>query len=183
MLFRSQNVGTAIAIYEAVRYKKPLIERVITVSGRIVKNPKNIQARVGTAFSELVEKCGGTTEEIGKIISGGPMMGFALPDLDAPVCKTSSGLLLFNQKEARSLEEHACLRCGRCVDACPLNLLPSFIASAVKYKDWDMAEKSGVMDCMKCGSCSYVCPAHIKIIQWVDIGKNQITAMRRTAKS
>ncbi|MDD2650780.1 MAG: electron transport complex subunit RsxC, partial [Candidatus Cloacimonetes bacterium] len=178
-----QNVGTAIAIYEAVRYKKPLIERVITVSGRIVKNPKNIQARVGTAFSELVEKCGGTTEEIGKIISGGPMMGFALPDLDAPVCKTSSGLLLFNQKEARSLEEHACLRCGRCVDACPLNLLPSFIASAVKYKDWDMAEKSGVMDCMKCGSCSYVCPAHIKIIQWVDIGKNQITAMRRTAKS
>ncbi|HOQ79608.1 MAG TPA: electron transport complex subunit RsxC [Candidatus Cloacimonadota bacterium] len=178
-----QNVGTAIAIYEAVRYKKPLIERVVTVSGQIVNNPKNLRTRVGTAFSELVEKCDGTKEEIGKIISGGPMMGFALPNLDAPVSKTTSGILLFSKTQAKSLDEHACLRCGRCVDACPLNLLPSFIASAVKYKDWDMAEKSGVMDCMKCGSCSYVCPAHIKIIQWVDLGKNQITAMRRAAKS
>jgi len=178
-----QNVGTAIAIYEAVRFKKPLIERVVTVTGKIVKNPKNLKARMGTVFSELVDKCDGTTENVGKIISGGPMMGFAIPTLDAPVTKTSSGIILFNEKEARSQHEHTCLRCGRCVDVCPLDLSPSFIASAVKYEDWNMAEKAGAMDCMKCGSCAYVCPAHIRIVQWVDLGKNRISAMRRAAKS
>jgi electron transport complex protein RnfC len=177
-----QNVATAFAIYEAVRYKKPLIERVITVSGKIVKKPKNIKARIGTPFHKLLELCEGTTEDYAKIISGGPMMGFAIPNLDAPVTKTSSGLILFNKKEAKVLEEHTCLRCGRCVDVCPLNLMPSFIASSVKYEDWSMAEKSGIMDCMKCGSCAYVCPAHIKIIQWVDLGKNKINALRRAGK-
>jgi len=178
-----QNVGTAIAVYEAVRYKKPLIDRVLTITGKIVKSPKNLKARLGTPFSELVDKCGGTTEDVAKIISGGPMMGFAIPGLEAPVTKTSSGVILLNKKEAASQQEHTCLRCGRCVDVCPLDLSPSFIASAVKYEDWTMAEKAGAMDCMKCGSCAYVCPAHIKIIQWVDLGKNKISAMRRAAKS
>ena len=126
------NTGTAAAVYDAVRYKKPCIQRVITVTGSIVKEPKNLLARVGTPFSNLLEFCGGTTEDIGKIISGGPMMGFAISSLEPPVAKTSSGLLFFDKKMARKSEEHTCLRCGSCVDICPLNLVPSMIASAGK---------------------------------------------------
>ncbi len=174
-----QNVGTTIAVLEAVKYRKPLIDRIITVSGRIVKNPKNIKARIGTYFSDLLEFAGGTTEEIGKVISGGPMMGFAISTLETPMAKTSSGLLLFDQKLAQKEAERICLRCGRCVDICPMNLVPSLIAHNVKHEDWEMAEKYGVMDCMKCGSCAYVCPSHIKLIQWIDIGKIKVSAQKK----
>ncbi len=177
-----QNIGTAIAVYEAVRFNKPVIDRVITVTGKIVKNAKNLKARIGTSFNELLAHCDGTNEPIAKIISGGPMMGFAIPTLDTPVTKTASGLILLDEKEARYSEEHTCLRCGRCVDVCPLNLMPSFIVSASKYNDWEMADKAGAMDCMKCGTCAYVCPAHIKIIQWVDIAKNKISALKRAGQ-
>jgi len=173
-----QNVGSAVAVYEAVRYKKPLIERIITVTGKIVKEPKNIKARIGTFCSFLLEFCQGTTEEIGKIVSGGPMMGFALFTLDTPIGKGSSGLLLLNQKEAAKDTEDTCLRCGRCVDICPMNLVPSLIASSMRYDDVDGAEKYGAMDCMKCGSCAYVCPSHIKLIQWIDIAKIKISQKR-----
>lgn len=169
-----QNVGTAVAIYEAIRYNKPLIERVITVSGKIVKNPKNIKARIGTLYSELLEYCGGTKEDIGKVISGGPMMGFAISTLETPMTKGSSGLLLFNKKEAHKDREHTCLRCGGCVEVCPMNIVPCMIVNSVKYQDWDNAEKYGVMDCMKCGSCAFVCPSQIKLIQWIDIGKLEV---------
>jgi len=169
-----QNVGTAVAIYEAVRYQKPLIERVITVSGKIVNNPKNIKARIGTLYSELLEYCGGTKEEICKVISGGPMMGFAISTLETPMTKGSSGLLLFNKKEADKDKEYPCLRCGGCVEVCPMNIVPSLIVSGVRYGDWDQAEKYGVMDCIKCGSCAFVCPSQIKLIQWIDIGKLEV---------
>jgi len=172
-----QNVGTAYAIYEALHMGKPLVERVITVTGKIVKEPKNIRARIGTLFSDLLDFCDGTKEEIGKIISGGPMMGFAIPTLATPMAKGSSGLLFLNRKEAHKVEEHTCLRCGRCVDICPMNLVPSLIANSVRYGDWKMAERYGVMDCMKCGSCAYVCPSHIKLIQWIDIGKLKVTEL------
>jgi electron transport complex protein RnfC len=174
-----QNVGTAYAIYEAIRFKKPLIERVITVSGSIVNNPKNILAPIGTRFSDLLEYCGGTSENIGKVISGGPMMGFAIPDLDSPMIKGSSGLLLLNKKEAQKEAEHTCIRCGACVDVCPMNLVPSMIAQSVRYEQFDFAERYGVMDCMKCGCCAYVCPAHIKLIQWIDIGKLKVTELKQ----
>jgi len=176
-----QNVGTAVAVYEAVRWSKPLVERVITVTGRIVKSPKNLLARVGTLYSHLLAYAGGTTEDIGKVISGGPMMGFAIPTLDTPMTKTSSGIVIMNAKEAQQDQENTCLRCGHCVDICPLSLVPSMIARSVRYNDWAGAEKAGVMDCMKCGSCAYVCPSHIKLIQWIDLGKNKITQMRREA--
>jgi len=166
-----QNVGTAFAIYEAVRYKKPLVQRVITVTGAPVSKPMNLKARIGTSFAELVEFCGGTSQEVGKIVSGGPMMGFAIPNLDAPVAKGSSGLVLLTPKQAHQTEEHNCIRCARCVDVCPMNLTPSTIANAVKYKDLDLAVKAGLNDCMKCGSCAYVCPAQIRLVQWIDTGK------------
>lgn len=175
-----QNVATAYAVYEACRFKKPLVERVITISGPIVKKPANYRARIGTIFSDLVALSGGATEMISKIISGGPMMGFAIPTLDAPMSKGSSGLLLFGEKQAHDLAEHDCLRCARCVDVCPLNLMPSMIANAVKYKDLDMAVKAGLNDCMKCGSCAYVCPAHIRLVQWIDTGKMRWADMQRS---
>lgn len=174
-----QNIGTAFAMYEAIKYKKPLIERVITVSGRIVNNPKNILAPIGTRFSDLLEYCEGTSEDIGKVISGGPMMGFAIPDLDSPMIKGSSGLLLLNKKEAQKEAEHTCIRCGSCVDVCPMNLVPSMIAQSVRYEQFDFAERYGVMDCMKCGCCAFVCPAHIKLIQWIDIGKLKVTESKQ----
>lgn len=177
-----QNVASAVAVYEAVRYRKPLVERVIAVTGSVVKNPKNLKARIGTPFHDLVNYCGGTTANIGKIISGGPMMGFALPSLDAPVGKGSSGLVLLNEKEARQIEERNCLRCARCVDVCPMNLMPSLIAQAVKAKDLDLAVKAGLEDCMKCGSCAYVCPAHIRLVQWIDTGKVRLAAAKRAQK-
>jgi len=177
-----QNVGTAFAIYEAVRFKKPLVDRIISVTGAIVKEPHNFKARIGTLYAELVELCGGATETIGKVISGGPMMGFALPGLEAPMTKGSSGLVLFNEQEAKFLEERDCIRCARCVDVCPMNLIPSTIASAVKYKNLDLAEKTGLNDCMKCGSCAYVCPAHIRLVQWIDTGKIRWAELQRSKK-
>ncbi len=177
-----QNVGTAYAVYEAVRYNKPLVERIISVTGSIVNNPKNLKARIGTPYSELVAFCGGTTADIGKIISGGPMMGFALPSLDAPMAKGSSGLVLMNEKEAHEIAERNCLRCARCVDVCPMNLMPSLIAQAVKAKDMDLALKCGQEDCMKCGSCAYVCPAHIRLVQWIDTGKIRYAELQRAKK-
>jgi electron transport complex protein RnfC len=177
-----QNVGTAIAIYEAVRYKKPLVERVIAVTGSVVSKPGNLKARIGTPMSKLVEYCGGISGELGKIISGGPMMGFAIPNLDAPVAKGSSGLVLLNKKEAHILTERTCLRCGRCVDVCPMNLFPSLIAQAVNNQDLITANKAGMADCMKCGSCAYVCPAHIRLVQWIDTGKIKWAELQRTKK-
>ncbi len=174
-----QNVATAVAVYEAVRFQKPLTERVISVTGPIVKKPMNLKAPIGTLYSELVEYCGGVTEPIGKAISGGPMMGFAMPSLDAAMTKGSSGLVLFGEKAAKSMAEHTCLRCARCVDICPMNLMPSTIVNAVKYNNLDMAVKAGLNDCIKCGSCAYVCPAQIRLVQWIDTGKIRYAEAQR----
>jgi electron transport complex protein RnfC len=110
------------------------------------------------------------------------MMGFAIPNLDAPMAKGSSGLVLLNTKEAHILQERTCLRCGRCVDVCPMNLFPSLIAQAVKNQDLDTANKAGMADCMKCGSCAYVCPAHIRLVQWIDTGKIKWAELQRNKK-
>ena len=177
-----QNVGTAIAAYEAVRYKKPLIERIITVTGKIVTNPKNLQARIGTMFNELLDYCGGTSAEIAKIISGGPMMGNAISTLNTPLAKGSSGLILFNAQEAKKRNEQTCIRCCSCIDVCPMDLMPSMIVSSVQHEDWEKARKAGAIDCIKCGCCAFVCPAHIKLIQWIDIGKNKIQEIDRIKK-
>ncbi len=174
-----QNVATAVAIYEAARYQKPLIERIISVTGPVVKKPMNLLAPIGTLYSDLLDYCGGVTAPIGKAISGGPMMGFALPALDAAMTKGSSGLVLFDEKAAKSMAEHTCLRCARCVDICPMNLMPSMIATAVKYDDLDMAVKAGLNDCIKCGSCAYVCPAQIRLVQWIDTGKIRYAQAQR----
>lgn len=177
-----QNVSTAVAVYEAVAQKMPLIQRIISVTGTIVKHPKNYRARVGTLYSELLAGAGGTTEKVGAIISGGPMMGFAIPTLETPMTKGSSGLVLLNEKQATRKIEMNCISCASCVDACPMNLVPTMVIRGTKYEDWDMAEKAGAMDCIRCGSCAFVCPAHINILQYIDIAKAKIFERRKQAK-
>jgi Na+-translocating ferredoxin:NAD+ oxidoreductase subunit C len=177
-----QNVGTAVAVYEALRFGKPLIERVVTLTGKIVKQPKNLKVRIGTFVSEMLDICGGTNGEIGKVISGGPMMGIAIPTLDTPVGKGTSGIVIFDPKEAKKDEENICIHCGRCIDVCPMDLFPAHIAACVRTEKWDESQKAGLIDCMKCGSCAYVCPAHIKIVQWVEIGKQKVAEMQRANK-
>jgi len=172
-----QNVGTAHSIYEAVKYEKPLIERITTITGKIVKSPKNLKVPIGSLISDMLDYCGGTKEEIGKLISGGPMMGFALSEIETPITKTSSGILFMGKDAVDESEEKACLRCGRCVDACPMKLTPTFIADAVKNQAYEEAKKLGCMDCMECGSCAYVCPSHISLVQWIKLGKLEISKL------
>ncbi len=169
-----QNVGTALATYEAVRYKKPLIERIVTITGPIVRKPKNIKARIGTNLSVLLDFSGGVVDEIGKIISGGPMMGVAIPSSLVSISKTTSSMIFLDKSFINKKSEHTCIRCGRCIDVCPLNLLPSRMANASKYAMWKEADECGANDCMLCGCCSYVCPSHIQIVQWISIAREEL---------
>ncbi|MBL7087164.1 MAG: electron transport complex subunit RsxC [Candidatus Cloacimonetes bacterium] len=169
-----QNVGTVLAIYEAVRYNKPCIERITTVTGPIVKEPKNLRVLIGTMISEMIEYCEGTIKPIAKVISGGPMMGFAIPAADTPITKTTSGIVLFGEDDIIDTTEQVCLHCGRCVDACPMNLTPTIIVENVKNQNYAEAKKDNILDCMECGSCAYVCPSHIQIIQWIKLGKLEV---------
>ncbi len=177
-----QNVGTAVAVYEALRFGKPLIQRIVTVTGKIVKNPKNLKTRIGTSMQEMLDFCGGTTGEIGKVISGGPMMGIAIATLDTPIGKGSSGIVIFDPKEAGKDDENVCLHCGRCIDVCPMDLFPAQIAACVRTDKLEESQKAGLTDCMKCGSCAYVCPSHIKIVQWIEIGKQKVAELQRNKK-
>ncbi len=169
-----QNVATAVAAYQAVRYRKPLIERVVTVTGSAVRNPKNFYVRLGVSFDYLLEEAKGLIAPIAKIVSGGPMMGFAMSDTQASISKTTSAIVFLRESEIVSKEEGVCISCARCIDVCPLYLLPRMIVSSAKNKLWDKAQKSGALDCLRCGSCAYVCPAHIKMVQWIDLAKAKL---------
>ncbi len=172
------NVGTVHAIYTAVRYGMPLVERVVTVAGR-VNRVANVRARIGARFEDLVEFCGGITAEVHKIVMGGPMMGLPQVSLDVPVVKGTSGILLFSREDSPEREEVPCIRCGRCVEVCPMRLVPCEIADAVYWEKWDMAERFDVMDCVECGCCSFVCPAMRPITHYVRIAKAELVARRK----
>lgn len=174
-----QNVGTAYAIYEAVMKNKPLFERIITVTGKSVKNPSNFLARIGTPMSQLIEECGGLPEDTGKVIGGGPMMGKALLHLEVPVCKGSSGLLIMNNKEARRGEVQPCIRCAKCVGACPMGLEPYLLATVSAFKNWDMAEANDVVSCIECGSCQFTCPSNRPLLDNIRTGKSTVMALIR----
>ena len=174
-----QNVGTTFAIYEAVMKNKPLFERVITVTGKDVRQPSNLLARIGTPMSLLIEECGGMPEDAGKVIGGGPMMGKALMHLDVPVCKGSSGLLLLSEREARRKAPQPCIRCAKCVSACPMGLEPYLLATASALRKWDVAEENGITSCIECGSCQYTCPSARPILDNVRMGKTTVMALIR----
>ena len=169
-----QNVGTAFAVYEAVMKNKPLIERIITVTGKSVAQPSNLLARLGTPFSQLIEECGGLPEDTGKIIGGGPMMGKALISLDVPMTKGSSGLLIMNKKEARRGETQPCIRCAKCVGACPMGLEPYLLSQVCSQHMWDEAEKNEVVSCIECGSCQFTCPSHRPLLDMIRLGKTTV---------
>ena len=159
------NVDTVIAVNNAVREGEPLIHRIVTVTGDAVADPRNFRVRTGTNYRELVEAAGGFKTEAKKIISGGPMMGFALFDLDIPVTKTSSALLCMSEDEVAKWEPSACINCGRCVEACPSRLIPSRLADHASHSNEEEFLRMNGMECVECGSCSYVCPAKRQLVQ------------------
>ena len=172
-----QNVQTAEAIYDAVYEGKPLIERVVTVTGA-VKEPKNLLVKIGTPVKDLIEYCKGYEGSVAKIISGGPMMGIAQYTDEIPIIKGSSGILV--QKEEIIEEEKDCIRCGRCVDVCPMILMPTMIAHYAKKDDIDKCEEYFALDCYECGCCSYVCPSKIPLVHWIKYAKSEL--MKRKKK-
>ena len=176
-----QNVGTAFAVADAIEKDMPLIERVLTISGDGIAEPSNLRVRIGTMFEDVVNFAGGTTGTPKKILMGGPMMGIAQPNLVMPVIKGTSGILLFKDQLDEVFEEDPCINCGKCVDVCPMNLLPTTIAQYVEYDKIDMAEEFNAMDCIECGSCSYICPSHRYLVQYIRKGKSDIMKKRRKA--
>ena len=175
-----QNVGTAFAIYEAVMKNKPLIDRIITVTGKSVKQPSNLLARLGTPFQQLIDECGGLPEDTGKIIGGGPMMGKALLSLDVPMTKGSSGLLLMTDKEARRATPNPCIRCAKCVSACPMGLEPYLLSKMSANGDWEGAEKNDVVSCIECGSCQFTCPSNRPLLDMIRLGKTTVMGIIRS---
>ncbi|HSV95817.1 MAG TPA: electron transport complex subunit RsxC [Spirochaetota bacterium] len=169
-----QNVGTIFAIREAVALGKPLFERYVTVTGPCVKNPGNYKVRLGSRVSDVIEECGGLVAEPAKIIMGGPMCGTALDNMDIPVVKGTSGILVLGREEARSLDYLPCIRCGRCVTVCPAGLVPSDMVNAIEKGRLDLAEQSHPFDCIMCGSCAYVCPSRRPLNHFIKLAQEKL---------
>jgi electron transport complex protein RnfC len=170
-----QNVGTALSIYEAARFGKPLIERVVTVTGEGIKEPRNLMVRIGTKISELIEECGGFKDVAAKVIAGGPMMGFALSNLDIPVQKGTSGVLVLPEEGVLHAEDYGpCIRCSRCIDVCPMGLTPSALSILSEKGQFEEAKEYNLFDCFECGSCAFVCPSKRPIVQLVRLAKSMV---------
>ena len=174
-----QNVGTAFAVYEAVQKNKPLIERVVTVTGSSLTNPVNVLARVGTPITRLLEFAGGMPEDTGKVISGGPMMGKALKNIAAPVTKGTSGVLVMPEPLALRPKEQQCIRCSKCTFGCPMGLEPYLLYKQAQHALLEDMERDYVMSCIECGSCSFTCPAALPLLDFIRLGKAQTGAMIR----
>ena len=173
------NIDTVIAIYNAVCKQTPLIRKIITVTGDAIVNPQNFSVRLGTNYQELLEAAGGFKADPEKVISGGPMMGMSLFSLDLPVTKTSSALTCFSKDMVAAQEPTPCIRCGRCVSACPSHIVPPIMMQAALRGDCDAFEKVNGMECMECGSCTYVCPAKRPLTQAFKDMRKQVAANRR----
>ncbi|MCL2121928.1 MAG: electron transport complex subunit RsxC [Clostridiales bacterium] len=172
------NVATAVAVADAVEYERPLIDRILTLNGDAITRPMNYRVRIGTLYGDLIAQNGGIAGETAKIISGGPMMGFAVYAADIPVTKSTSGILVFSEgsQVLKREEEMSCVRCARCVDACPMGLEPTTLMKAAKKSDWAKAKDYEVASCMECGSCSYQCPSMIPLVQYIRLAKQYVTS-------
>lgn len=174
------NVASTYAIYEAVQKNKPLIERIVTVTGKSVKEPGNFRVRFGTPANLLIEAAGGLPEGITDVINGGPMMGKSVSVTDFPCIKGTSGILLMTVKEAQDRRQTNCIRCGRCAMACPMGLQPFLLKQLSKLNDFDGTEKNNIMDCIECGSCEFTCPANIPLLDYIRYGKAKTGAIIRS---
>ena len=168
------NVATALAIYEAAYHKKPLYERVVTVCGSAIKEQTNLLVRIGTQVCDLIEECGSLKENLGKIIFGGPMMGFSQHTMDVPVVKATSGIIFLSKEELDKSKESVCIRCGKCLDTCPIRLVPTMFMNLVKQDRFGEAKALGIENCYECGSCAYECPAKIPLLDYIKLGKSKI---------
>ena len=177
------NVATIYAVYEAVQKHKPLISRVMTVTGKSLKKPGNYLVRFGTPLSQVVELAGGVPEDTGKIIGGGPMMGRAMNNIDMPANKRTSGLLFLPESESRRTESENCIRCGKCVSACPMGLEPYLLAKQAELQMWDEMEHHDVMDCIDCGCCLFTCPSHRPLLDYIRMGKAQVGGIIRARQA
>jgi electron transport complex protein RnfC len=167
------NVSTAIAVYEAVQKNKPLIERVVTVTGKELKSTHNYLARFGTPVSRLFDLAGLPEGDV-KLLNGGPMMGRAIVDITAPLIKGCSGITVLSGKEAARGKELSCIKCGKCVEACPMGLEPYLLSKLGKLQKWDMAEEHYATDCIECGCCSYTCPSYLPLLDYIRIAKQTV---------
>lgn len=177
------NVGTAHALAKAILTGLPLVERVVSVTGEGIAKPSNFRTLIGTPISHLIDKAGGFSGDPGKVIMGGPMMGMSVKTLDVPVLKGTSGLVVFREEQVKKRPVLPCIRCGRCVDVCPMRLLPVWIAAYAERGLIEEAESHRVMDCIECGTCTYQCPANRPLVQWIRIAKAEITARRKAKRA
>lgn len=173
------NATGAVAVARAVRDGVPVLERIVTVTGKGIKEPQNVLVRVGTPIKDVIEFCGGLTPSAKKVILGGPMMGIAQTTLDVPVIKATGGILILTADEISPLKLHPCIHCGKCVHACPMKLIPSKLGALVERDMFDQLEDYNVNDCMECGSCVYVCPAKRPLVQWIKVGKATLRSRKK----
>ena len=176
------NVGTAAAIGNAIKTGMPLIERITTVTGKGLKQPKNLLVKIGTPFKEIIEQCVGYNGKPGKLIMGGPMMGLAQYTDEIPVMKGTSGILVLSEEEAKLPEPQNCIKCGKCVEVCPISLQPLYISAFSLKNMHETAEKYNALDCIECGSCSFICPAKRPLLQSIRVSKREILAKKRKTK-
>jgi electron transport complex protein RnfC len=176
------NVGTALAVYEAVQKNKPLFERVVTVTGKSLEKTANYLVRIGTPVNDLIEAIGGLPEDTGKVVSGGPMMGKALNSLEVPVVKGTSGILVIPEKEAKRSKEVSCIRCAKCVSVCPMGLEPYLLKKLAQMERYEDLETNDVMDCIECGSCAFECPANLPLLDYIRFGKFNVSQIIRNRK-
>ena len=178
-----QNIGTAVAINDAVVKGEPQIMAALTVSGLGINNPKNLLVPIGTPISDVLDFCGGVKEDAAKVVVGGPMMGVAQYDFTAPIMKATSGILVLTKDEVSDNSQTPCLKCGKCVDVCPLGLLPTKLARYTQLERDEDSEALGITVCMECGTCTYECPANIPLVQWIRLGKQRVIKMQRERQS
>ena len=173
------NASTTVAVYRAVQKSMPLIERVVTVTGKGVKEPKNLLTRMGTPISALLEAAGGLPADAGKVINGGPMMGRAMVNLDSPVTKGCSGITVMSGRDAVRREASQCIKCAKCVAACPMGLEPYYLSKMTQKKGWDALEEQMITSCIECGCCQASCPSYLPLLDWVRLGKQTVMGIIR----
>lgn len=172
------GVESVLAILDAVKAEKPVIDKVITVTGA-VNSPKNLKVRIGTPIKDVIEHCGGVTGEVAKVIIGGPLMGLAQYSTEIPVSKETSGVFVQLESELATISRQKCINCGWCIDVCPMNLLPHIISSYCEVDMFEKAEGYGLFYCIECGCCAYVCPAKIPLVHWIKYGKTQLEQLEK----